>query len=45
MERVPPNIENPQFLQDPFHGFLGKSNGTDGPAQWVYGTAKDNPNA
>ena len=40
MERLSHNIENRQFLYDPSHGFLGKLNGADGPAQWVYRTAR-----
>ena len=41
MKRLPHNIENQQFLWDPSHGFLGKSNGANGPAHWVHRTARD----
>ena len=41
MERTPHNIENWQFLWDPSRGFLGKSNGVDGPAQRVCRNAMD----
>ena len=35
MERSPHNIESYQFLYDASRGFPGKSDGADGPAQWV----------
>ena len=35
MEMPPHNVENCQFLWDPTHGFLGKSNGADGPVGYA----------
>ena len=35
MERSSHNIESYQFLYDVSRGFPGKSDGADGPAQWV----------
>ena len=35
MEMPPHNVENCQFLWDPTRGFLGKSNGADGPVGYL----------